>query len=49
MKSEFSFEIKIVYDDLWAAQPNFLRGFGFSALIYNNPTYCLIQEVKEIF
>ncbi|GAH18708.1 unnamed protein product, partial [marine sediment metagenome] len=29
------FEIKIVYDDI-CAQPGFLTGFGFSALIYNN-------------
>ena len=36
MKSNFSFEIKIVYDDLFRAQPGFLTGFGFSALIYNN-------------
>ena len=35
MKSDFSFEIKIVYDDI-CAQPGFLTGFGFSALIYNN-------------
>ena len=35
MKSDFSFEISIVYDDL-CAQPGFLMGFGFSALIYNN-------------
>jgi len=36
MKSDFSFEIKIVYDDICAAQPGFLTGFGFSTLIYNN-------------
>jgi len=35
MKSDFSFEIKIVYDNI-CAQPGFLKGFGFSALIYNN-------------
>ncbi|GAH23087.1 unnamed protein product, partial [marine sediment metagenome] len=37
MKSDFSnnFEIKIVYDDI-CAQPGFLMGFGFSALIFNN-------------
>jgi 7,8-dihydropterin-6-yl-methyl-4-(beta-D-ribofuranosyl)aminobenzene 5'-phosphate synthase len=35
MKSDFSFEIKIVYDDI-CAQPGFLTDFGFSALIYNN-------------
>jgi 7,8-dihydropterin-6-yl-methyl-4-(beta-D-ribofuranosyl)aminobenzene 5'-phosphate synthase len=35
MNSDFSFEIRIVYDDI-CAQPGFLKGFGFSALIYNN-------------
>ena len=35
MKSDFSFEIKIVYDNI-CVQPGFLSGFGFSALIYNN-------------
>jgi 7,8-dihydropterin-6-yl-methyl-4-(beta-D-ribofuranosyl)aminobenzene 5'-phosphate synthase len=35
MKSDFSFEIKIVYDNI-CAQPGFLKGFGFSVLIYNN-------------
>ncbi len=44
MKSDFSFEIKIVYDDI-CAQPGFLMGFGFSALIYNNlsKTYLLFD------
>ncbi|GAI79709.1 unnamed protein product, partial [marine sediment metagenome] len=37
MKSDFSFEIKIVYDDICTKpQPGFLTDFGFSALIYNN-------------
>lgn len=35
MKSDFSFEIRIVYDDI-CAEPGFFAGFGFSALIYNN-------------
>ena len=35
MKSDFSFEIKIIYDNI-CVQPGFLPGFGFSALIYNN-------------
>lgn len=44
MKSDFSFEIKIVYDDI-CSQPGFLTGFGFSALIYNNlsKTYLLFD------
>ena len=35
MKSDFSFEIKISYDDI-CSQSGFLTSFGFSALIYNN-------------
>jgi len=35
MKSDSSFEIKIVFDDI-CVKPGFLTGFGFSALIYNN-------------
>ncbi len=44
MKSDFSFEISIVYDDL-CAQPGFLMGFGFSTLIYNSfsKTYLLFD------
>ena len=35
MNSDFSFEIRIVCDEI-CAQLGFLAGFGFSALIYNN-------------
>ena len=44
MESDISFEIKIVFDDI-CAQPGFLTGFGFSALIYNNlsKTYLLFD------
>ena len=37
MNSNFSFEIKIVYDNR-CHEKGFLTGFGFSALIYNNFT-----------
>ena len=37
MSSDFSFEIKIVYDNR-CHEKDFLTGFGFSALIYNNFT-----------